>query len=388
MGFAQDSGYTPSDIETILGLFMTGINSSFNQTYTAETFEGTNHWKYFYAIAQRVQANEIKMSEIFTYLQQYITVMNERIARPVVTPPGIIEKFAAEGYTASVKKMIEADAGKIHICVDTPDGDRATGNITITSYANLVSGTDDTVGVAGVTFTAQEGAAVLGEATFQAATSNADTAASLATQINAHATASLSVRAQAIAAVVHITARNGGTAGNSIALAYTDNDTNVGATKSGTALSGGTTEAGYAAKKLEICEIIKDSVVGGVWSMGDQTETITLSNGQDFDFSFCLPNRLVPLVRLTTVLSDNNQSVILTTDQQKAIVLANIAARYKLGRDFEPQRYFSVVDAPWAASVLLEYSLNGGASYASTVYEADFDDLFEVGLANISIVES
>lgn len=113
----------------------------------------------------------------------------------------------------------------------------ADGTVTITSYANLVSGTDDTLAVAGVTFTAQAGAATLGEATFQAATDNDTTAASLAAQINAHATASALVEAEAAGAVVTITAKRAGAAGNDIAVAYTDNDTNVGLTLGG--LSGG-----------------------------------------------------------------------------------------------------------------------------------------------------
>lgn len=114
---------------------------------------------------------------------------------------------------------------------------KATGNITITSYANLVSGTADSVTVAGVVFTAQAGAVTLGEAKFQAATSNNATAASLAAQINGHAVASLSVVALAASAVVGLTAVDSGSAGNLIALAYTDNDTNVGATKSSTHLT-------------------------------------------------------------------------------------------------------------------------------------------------------
>jgi len=102
-----------------------------------------------------------------------------------------------------------------------------------------VSGTDDAIGVAGVSFVAQAGAAVLGEATFQAATDNNTTAQSLVDQINAHATASALVTASRSGAIVTITAKNAGSGGNAIALAYTDNDTNVGATKSGTTLTGG-----------------------------------------------------------------------------------------------------------------------------------------------------
>ena len=43
---------------------------------------------------------------------------------------------------------------------------QADGVVTISSYANLASGTADTLAVAGVTFTAQAGAATLGAATF------------------------------------------------------------------------------------------------------------------------------------------------------------------------------------------------------------------------------
>lgn len=388
MGYAQESGYTPTDIETIMISIMDNINIQFGTSYSIDSFIGTNFYKFLYTMAQRVQQNEIKTSEVFQKLQQYFIITNERIQRAVVTPPGIIENFAANDYVASVKKMIEADAGKINICVDADDGEHASGNITITSFANLVSGTDDSVGVNGTTFTAQSGAATPGTGTFQAITSNAVTATSLAAQINAHATVGLVVRARAVGAIVYITAIQGGVAGNSIALAYTDNDTNIGATKSGTVLSGGTDNADYADTRLAIATLVKDSVVGGVVTQGSETEAIVLTNGQSFDFKFWLPNRIPVKLKLTTVLSDNNQQVIGVPDDVKAALLANITAAYSLGRNFEPQRYFSVVDAPWAESVLLEYSFDAGSTWASTVYTAEFWDLFDFGLADITLVES
>lgn len=110
----------------------------------------------------------------------------------------------------------------------------ADGIVTITAYASLVSVTPDTIAVAGVTFTAQAGAATPGAATFQAATSNEATATSLATQINEHATTKALVIAEAVGAVVTITAKEDGTAGNDIALVYTDNNSpSVGAVLSG-----------------------------------------------------------------------------------------------------------------------------------------------------------
>ena len=124
---------------------------------------------------------------------------------------------------------------------------RATGVVTISSYANLVSGTDDALDVAGVSFVAQAGAATPGDATFQAATSNNATAVSLAAQINAHATASTKVYAvvtsSGVVTLYAVTAGVGSTGtGNDVAVAYTDNDTNVGITLSG--LSGGKLSGG------------------------------------------------------------------------------------------------------------------------------------------------
>lgn len=395
MGYAQESGYIPTDINTIMTSIMTNINTQFNldPAYTMETFVGTSAYKYFYALAQEAQENEVKTAEIFQKLQAYFDQINARISRPVVTSPGIVEKFATEGYVASVKPMIEADAGKIHICVDVDDGVHAEGYVEITSYANLVSGTDDSVSVAGQSFTAQTGAATPGAATFQAATSDEATAISLAAQINAHSVTSPLVKARAVGDKVMIKAIAGGVGGNSIALAYTDNDTNVGATLSGATLSGGEDNDDYADLKEEICTLISQITVGGAVTQGTESESIVLSNGQSFDFKYNLPNLLTVHLRLTITLSENNQVVVGNPDDVKQALINNINARYRLGKNFEPQRYFSVVDAPWAASVLLEYSFNydsesESGTWSSSIYDADYRDLFDVKLANIILVEA
>lgn len=268
MGFAQDSGYTPDSIETILDAFRVDINTQFGTSYTTDSFIGSNHYKYYYAISQRVEKNEIKTSEIFAYLQQYITITNEAISRPVVTSPGLVAKLEAEGYVASVKPMVEADAGKIFVCVDTDDG--------------------------------------------------APT---------------------------------------------------------------------YAATKLDICTIIANSTVAGCVTMGTESEAIVIDNGQSFDFKFNLPNRINVLLRLTLTLSENNQSVIKSPEDIKSDLLLNIAIKYGLGKNFEPQKYYGNTDAPWASDILLEWSDDDGANYQSTVYDADYDDLFTIPLENIELIE-
>lgn len=107
----------------------------------------------------------------------------------------------------------------------------AYGTATITSYANLLTTTPDTITVAGQAFTAQSGVVTLGDATFRAATSNEATAISLAAQINAHAVVKLLVEATVVGAIVTITAVDAGYDGNDITLTYADlGGGNIGAT--------------------------------------------------------------------------------------------------------------------------------------------------------------
>lgn len=268
MGFSQESGYVPVTIETIMSSLMININAQFGTSYTIETFTGTNLYKYYYALAQRMQENEVKTSEIFSKLQQYISITNERISRPVNTSPGIIEKLQTEGFVASVKPMIDADAGKIHICIDVDDA------------------ADD-----------------------------------------------------------------------------------------------------YAETKLALCTLISQITVGGAVTQGSEVETIVLSNGQAFDYKFNLPNRIPVKLKLTLTTSENNQVLIGDPDETKQLLLDNILARYKLGKNFEPQRYFAQADAPWTSVVLLQWSDDDGATWSSSVFDANYDDLFDFGLEDIELVE-
>lgn len=269
MSFAEENGYTPSTVVDLMDLVREGINDVFETEYETDTFLGTNFYKYFYALVQRLQENEVKTSEIVLKLQQYFDTTNEMIVRPNTTAPGLVDYLAAAGYQVSVKKPEDADAGKLYVCVNLDDGD-----------------------------------------------------------------------------------------------------------------------SGYAADKLEVCTLLSQSVVAGVITQGTEVESILLSNDQSFDFKFALPTIQAAKLKLTLVQSDNNQFAVLSTTDIKALLLTNLAARYKLGQNFEPGRYFSIVDAPWAESVLLEWSIDGGSNYFSTVHDLDFDDLWTFQASDITIVES
>lgn len=268
MGFAEESGYTPTSIETMMLSIMDNFNEAFDANHTVETFQATNFYKFAYGLLQRVQENEVKTAEIFAKLQQYIKQTNEKISRPVVTNPGMVEKFKAEGFLASIKPTSTEDAGELYLCVDV------------------------------------------------------------------------------------------------------DNEAED-----------------YEEKKLQICTLLSQCQVGGIVSQGTESESIVLDNSQAFDFKFNLPNRIESLLRLTLTVSENNQNLILPPDDVKNILIKNIADRYSLGRNFEPQKYFGYVDAPWTSKVLLEYSVDGGDNWLSTVFDADYDDLFEIKIENIIVIE-
>lgn len=125
----------------------------------------------------------------------------------------------------------------------------ARGSVTITNFSNLLTTTPDTITVGATAFTAQSGAATPGDATFRAATDVTATAASLASQINAHATAGALVKATSALGVVTLTAKSNSTSGDTIALAYTDNGGgNVGATVSGATLTDSDDTADFITK--------------------------------------------------------------------------------------------------------------------------------------------
>lgn len=113
-------------------------------------------------------------------------------------------------------------------------GIHASGTVT---FASATVGDDITIGA--TTFVATSGAVTPGAATYSIDTGNTAAAASLASQVNAHAVASQVVWASSSSAVCTLRSIVGGTAGNSIVLTSVDGVTTA-VTGSGTLTGGGT----------------------------------------------------------------------------------------------------------------------------------------------------
>lgn len=148
--------------------------------------------------------------------------------------------------TATADGTIALYLGGERVAVAVTSGDSAATIATAIASAIGVhsSGTvtcasaqaDDTVTVNGVVFTAVTGAVTLGDAEFSIDTSDTAAAASLAAQVNAHATASQYVRGSSSSGVVTFRAVPGGTAPDAYTLA-SSNGTRLAV--SGATLSGG-----------------------------------------------------------------------------------------------------------------------------------------------------
>jgi hypothetical protein len=123
MSFSATNGYTPRTFDEIIAAFVTLINTSFGTTYTAESIVGSNFYKYFYASAQLILANEIEFAEAYLKLQDYIRQINAKISQPVVTSDGIVDYFHTEGYEASVAQASDGSAGYVFVCLNLDSDD-------------------------------------------------------------------------------------------------------------------------------------------------------------------------------------------------------------------------------------------------------------------------
>lgn len=119
MSYTVTNGYAPRDYTTILQECVSVVNEQFGTNYTAQTFVGTNLWKFVYAIIQEIMTVENNIAELGAKLQDYIRTQNEALIIPRSTPDGITQILKDElGLDASVKPTESTDAGYIYMAVD------------------------------------------------------------------------------------------------------------------------------------------------------------------------------------------------------------------------------------------------------------------------------
>lgn len=265
MSFEQENGYTPRTFDEFMEALRLGVNAKNSTSYTAETFVGTNWYKFFYPLVQEALKNETKAAEIFQRLQEYFQQTNEKILRPTVSYPGLFDAFGSQGFVISIRPPATSYAGILGVCVDT---DESAGS--------------------------------------------------------------------------------------------------------------------FASVRLQICNLLKDYTAAGMVFDGSHVETLTLTNGQNFPFGFFTPSRVPILLRVTAIESENNKLPVPDDISLRQQVADLIKERYRLGFNFEPQRYANVDEMPWAGSVVLEWSTDGSI-WHDEIADLNFNALYTFNLEDIAV---
>lgn len=144
----------------------------------------------------------------------------------------------------------------------------------------------------------------------------------------------------------------------------------------------------YATIKQGIIDRMHNWLTGGLFYEGAQTGTKTALNGQVFNYAFALPTAVNILVRITVKVSANSTTPILNENQIRTIFNANFAALYRIGLNFEPEKYLEIArDLPFASEIFLEYSENAGATWLNAPRTMAYNQKINITApATISVV--
>lgn len=365
MSYASETGYVPMSFDEIMDYIREGVNDTIGTTYDADSFVGTNFYKFFYVLAQRVQEGEIKTAEIFAKVQDYFNAFDQTILQPKISASGLIDTLRNAGYAATIQPPDEWNAGKLNICVDVNSEVKAKATIQDLTFEAKKAGADGERVT--VTYLQNEDPGIFVDLAGNNIVAYIQDETSTASDIKS------AIESEA-GSIVTITVTGTGSNPQDINATvglYVDDDE-------------------YQAKVDEVIDIIKsNSAAGVITTDGFVKRSLALSNGQSFDFGFVIPVKTDVYLRLTLTPSRNNNYKRETPEQIRDRLLNNIATMYRFGSDLESERYFTVADAPWAADIKLEWALDTGGSpiYQTGVYETSYTDLLVFSEEKTIIIE-
>lgn len=141
----------------------------------------------------------------------------------------------------------------------------------------------------------------------------------------------------------------------------------------------------YAQTKQNILAKLMKYCTGGLYFKGSESGQVIASNGQPFTFGYELPTIVDMWVRITPTISDNTTAFIQNSSQIKEKFLENFNSMYKLGLDFEPEKYLDIRnDLPFASQIKIEWSINEGSSWSEEVWKSAYNQ--KLNLSNVEVV--
>jgi len=135
----------------------------------------------------------------------------------------------------------------------------------------------------------------------------------------------------------------------------------------------------YEDTKQEIINRMHNWLTTGLYYNGTEEGTKTAINGQVFTYKYALPTLVDVLVRITVTISPNANTPILNENQIREKFNTNFAALYRLGLDFEPEKYLEISrDLPFASNILLEYSEDAGSTWDDEPRAMPYDEKINI----------
>jgi hypothetical protein len=112
--------------------------------------------------------------------------------------------------------------------------------------------------------------------------------------------------------------------------------------------------------KEDICKILYNYTPYGLAYIGEETYAYNLSNGDKFTYRWRLPIFTNLWLKIDIKIDRNNVDVpIDSVDMVKTKLNNNLNNIYKIGLDFEPDKYLSVDrDLKWAGQIVFNWSKN------------------------------
>lgn len=123
-------------------------------------------------------------------------------------------------------------------------------------------------------------------------------------------------------------------------------------------------------EKARKAGLLNQCVTAGIWTAGDVTQNVTLTNGQTFPYNWEENPELVNLDLKLTMSIESGQISIPSADEIAVKLRENLNTIYKIGSDFAPIKFWdSSRDAPYAKTIKLEYSEDAGSTWKTVVKE-------------------
>lgn len=146
------------------------------------------------------------------------------------------------------------------------------------------------------------------------------------------------------------------------------------------------TAENYQETKQKILEKLKEYCTAGLFFEGTESGEVVASNGQPFHFGYDLPELVDMDVKINVKISDNTNAYIMNAQAIKEKFLENFGKMYKLGLDFEGDKYLCIrEDLPFASMIVIKWRIDEGA-YSSIVWESAYNQ--KINLNNVEVIVS